>query len=116
MAEKISAKVVTDTLRNAWVETIKCLLETENCEVLQTASGTLYVPCLDQLGDERWVKLSIIIPKASEEDGTDGYSLAKDYEMTCAEKAEKQAAKDAEKAKKIAKDAEKRKKKAEKDE
>lgn len=116
MAGKISAKVVTDNLRNAWVETIKCLLETENCEVLRTASGTLYVPCADELNDERWVKISIIIPKASEEDGTDGYALAREYEMSCTEKAEKQALKDAEKAKKIAKDAEKRKKKVERDE
>ena len=115
MADKISAKVVTDNLRNEWVTRIRNFLE-KDYDVMQTASGTLYVACIDEVGDDRWVKLSAIVPKASEEDGTDGYSLAKEYEMSCAEKAERQALKDAEKAKKIAKDAEKRKKKVEKDE
>ena len=77
-------------------------------EVLQTAGGTWFIPCLDMNGDETWFKLSAIVPKnASEEDGMDGRSLNEEYKANQAErkqKAEERAAKAAEaKAKREAK-------------
>ena len=112
----MSAKSITDNLRNSWVDRLKDLLKDED-EVLQTASGTLYVPVLDEEGNERWVKLSVIIPKdATEENGTDGYSLAKEYQIKVAEAEAKAKEKAEAKAKKIKRDAEKRAKNSKKEE
>ncbi len=62
-------------------------------EVLQTAGGTWYIPCLDVNGDEAWFKLGAIIPtSASEEDGTDGYSLSNAYQITVEQAAAKKEA------------------------
>lgn len=107
-----SAKTVTDNLRNEFIQKIIDHFSLET-DVLQTASGTVYLPTTDELGDDRWIKISVIVPKASEEDGTDGYSLAKEYEMTVAERNEKKAKAEKAKAEKIAKDKAKRKKKEE---
>lgn len=83
----ISAKTVTDTLRNDYVAK---LLDFFGEDAVQTASGTLYIPCVDCNGDDRWVKISVIVPKdASEVNGTDGYSLAEEYKATVAERAER---------------------------
>lgn len=103
----VSAKVITDNLRDRFVEKIADFFWDET-EVLQTASGTLYLPTLDETGAERWIKISVIVPKASEEEGTDGYSLAAEYKAKLAEKAEKKAKAEKEKAAKIAKDAARR--------
>lgn len=105
-------KKLNDELRAMWIEKIRTWLTEHGEEAMYTASGTLYVPTLDSGGNEKWVKISVIIPKdATEENGTDGYSLAADYVAAQKEKAEKAAAKEAEKQKKIARDAERRAKK-----
>lgn len=105
-------KKLNDELRATFVEKIRTWLVEHEEEAMYTASGTLYVPTLDSNGNEKWVKISVIIPKdATEENGTDGYSLANDYIAAQKEKAEKAAAKEIEKQKKIARDAERRAKK-----
>ena len=56
------------------------------------------IPTVDDAGEDRWVKFSIIIPKeAEEENGNDGYSLAREYELKLQAAAERKA-KQAEKA------------------
>lgn len=105
-------KKLNDELRATFIEKIRTWLVEHGEEAMYTASGTLYVPTLDAEGNEKWIKVSVIIPKdATEENGTDGYSLAADYVAAQKEKAEKAAAKEAEKQKKIARDAERRAKK-----
>ena len=92
-----STKKVTDNLRNRWLNRIKVAFEAE--EVLQTAAGTIYIPTVDQNGDDRWVKISVIISKAGE--GDSGYDLAEEYKLkleAAAERARK-ASEKAEKAK-----------------
>ena len=92
-------KKITDSLRANWTATLKNFIE-NNCDtdVCQTAAGTFMFPTVDANGEDRWVKISVIIPKdASEENGTDGYSLAKEYELKV-KAAEERAAKAAEKA------------------
>jgi predicted Zn-dependent protease len=55
-------------------------------------------PTVDAAGEDRWVKVSVIIPKdANEEDGTDGYSLAREYQLKV-DAAEERARKAKEKA------------------
>lgn len=105
-------KKLNDELRATFIEKFRTWLVEHGEEAMYTASGTLYVPTLDAEGNEKWIKVSVIIPKdATEENGTDGYSLAADYVAAQKEKAEKAAAKEAEKQKKIARDAERRAKK-----
>jgi len=111
----MTKKNVTDELRanftNDLIEFLKAKYDTDVC---QTASGTLMIPAVDSEGDDRWVKFSIIVPKdATEENGNDGYSLAREYQMkldaAAARKAEneRKAAERAEKAAKRAAKAEK---------
>lgn len=104
-------KQITDALRANWTATLKSYIENNfDSDVCQTAAGTFMFPTVDEAGEDRWVKVSIIIPKdADEENGTDGYSLAKEYSLKleaaeerhlkAAQKAEKARAKAAEKSK-----------------
>ena len=76
-------KAVTDSLRAEWTATFKAFVDNNfNTDVCQTAAGTFMFPIVDAAGEDRWVKVSVIIPKdANEEDGTDGYSLAREYQL-----------------------------------
>ena len=76
-------KQVTDSLRAEWTATFKAFVDNNfNTDVCQTAAGTFMFPVVDAAGEDRWVKVSVIIPKeANEEDGTDGYSLARKYSL-----------------------------------
>ena len=108
----MTQKNITDQLRaNFTADLAEFLAQKYDVDVCQTAAGTLMIPTVDAAGDDRWVKFSIIIPKeASEEEGNDGYSLARDYQLKIAEKSAKRAEKE-----KISREkAEKSKKKFEK--
>lgn len=90
-------KQTTDMLRADWTKALMDYVRAHDTDVCQTAAGTFMFPVVDAAGDDRWVKVSVIIPKAAEEnDGTDGYSLAQEYEMkqkAAAERKERAAAK-----------------------
>ena len=92
----MTKKNITDQLRaNFTADLAEFLAQKYDVDVCQTAAGTLMIPTVDAAGEDRWVKLSIIIPKeASEEDGNDGYSLARDYQQKIAEKSAKRAEKE----------------------
>lgn len=83
----------------------------ESEDVQRVSSGSVAFPVVAEDGEEGWVEIVVKVPKWNDDD--DGYSKAQEYQMACAEKAEKAAAKVAEKAKKLA---EKEKKKKEKEE
>lgn len=78
-----SQKQITDSLRANWTETLKMFIGTNfDTDVCQTAAGTFMFPAVDSDGEDRWIKVSVIIPKdACEENGTDGYSLAHEYDL-----------------------------------
>ena len=92
----MTQKNITDQLRaNFTADLAEFLAQKYDVDVCQTAAGTLMIPTVDAAGDDRWVKFSIIIPKeASEEEGNDGYSLARDYQLKIAEKSTKRAEKE----------------------
>ena len=92
----MTQKNITDQLRaNFTADLAEFLAQKYDVDVCQTTAGTLMIPTVDAAGEDRWVKFSIIIPKeASEEEGNDGYSLARDYQLKFAEKAEKRAEKE----------------------
>lgn len=79
----MTKKNITDQLRADFTKALSSFLsEKYDTDVCQTAAGTLMIPTVDSEGEDRWVKFSIIIPKeASEEEGTDGYALAREYQL-----------------------------------
>ena len=92
----MTQKNITDQLRaNFTTDLAIFLAQKYDVDVCQTAAGTLMIPTVDAAGEDRWVKFSIVIPKeASEEEGNDGYSLARDYQQKIAEKSAKRAEKE----------------------
>ena len=104
-----SQKKLTDSMRANWTATLKHFIETNyDTDVCQTSAGTFMFPTVDAAGEDRWVKISVIIPKdVSEENGNDGYALAAEYRLkqeAAEERALKAAAKsEAAKAKAAAK-------------
>lgn len=94
----MTQKSITDALRAQFTSDLaEFLAQKYDCDVCKTAAGTLMIPAVDAAGDDRWVKFSVIIPKeATEEAGTDGYSLAQEYDLklqAAAERVAKKAAK-----------------------
>ena len=79
----MTQKNITDQLRARFTaDFTEFLAQKYDVDVCRTAAGTLMIPAVDDAGEDRWVKISVIIPKdANEEDGTDGYSLAQEYEL-----------------------------------
>ena len=102
----MNQKNITDQLRNRFTADLAEFLAAKyDVDVCQTAAGTLMIPAVDSAGEDRWVKFGIIIPKdANEAEGTDGYSLAQEYQLKLdaaaarKEEAERKAAERAAKA------------------
>ena len=92
-------KQITDSLRANWTATLMAFISNSyDTDVCQTAAGTFMFPTVDANGDDRWVKVSVIIPKdADEANGNDGYALAREYQLK-QEAAEERARKAKEKA------------------
>ena len=75
-------KQITDALRAEWTEKFMAYVYAHDTDVCQTAAGTFMFPVVDAAGEDRWIKVSVIIPKdANEDDGTDGYALAHEYQL-----------------------------------
>lgn len=76
-------KQITDSLRANWTATLMAFISNScDTDVCQTAAGTFMFPVVDAAGEDRWIKVSVIIPKdASEESGNDGYALAHEYQL-----------------------------------
>ena len=75
-------KETTDALRATWTKELMDFVGGHDTDVCQTAAGTFMFPVVDAAGDDRWIKVSVIVPKdAEEESGTDGYSLAHEYQL-----------------------------------
>ena len=106
-----SNKQITDSLRAMWTaEFMAHVLNNHDTDVCQTAAGTFMFPTVDAAGEDRWVKVSIIIPKdVNEENGNDGYALAREYEMKIQAAEERALKRQQEVAAKAAKVAEKKK-------
>lgn len=100
-----SEKILNDNLRNGWVERFVAFLKTAGEDVQLTASNTLMFPTLDEDGNDKFVTLTVKVPKGSRDgDAYDGYAEAEDYAKHLKEQAEKKAEAEAKKAAKIARD------------
>ena len=101
----MTQKNITDQLRARFTaDFTEFLAQKYDVDVCRTAAGTLMIPAVDDAGEDRWVKISIIIPKdASEENGTDGYSLAQEYDLKLQAAAERKERREKEAAARAAK-------------
>ena len=108
----MSQKNITDQLRNSFTADLAEFLAAKyDVDVCRTAAGTLMIPAVDTEGEDRWVKFSVIIPKdADEENGTDGYSLAQEYQLKLNAAAARKAENERKSAEKAAKAAARQKK------
>lgn len=98
-------KTLCEGLRNFHLGEIIKMYEGHNEEVLRTASNEIAIPVVDRENNDRYIVITVKVPTGSRDgDAYDGYAVAEDYAMKCAErkaKAEEKARKDAErKAKK----------------
>lgn len=78
-------------------------------DVYRVASNKIAFPTLDEVGDEKWVVLTVSVPK----DEYDGYIDAQFYAEKCEDKKVKEAERKAKAEAKAKKDAERRAKKKE---
>lgn len=115
MAKKTQT-ALDNELRAIYIEKVAELFKADGEEVLRTGSSEVAFPVVDSEGNEKFIVVSVKVPKGERKDGYvpyDGYSVAEEYEINQREKAEKKAKADVEKAKKIAKDKAFREKQAE---
>ena len=106
MAKKTQT-ALDNELRAVYIEKVAELFKADGEEVLRTGSSEVAFPVVDSDGNEKFIVVSVKVPKGERKDGYvpyDGYSVAEEYEINQREKAEKKAKADVEKAKKIAKD------------
>ena len=108
-----SKKSLHDALRAKYIERVSKFLADAGEEVLVTGSNEIALPCVDSEGNDEFIVLTFKVPTGSRDgDAYDGYSMAEDFKMKSAEKAEKAKIAAERKAKKIARDKKMREEKA----
>ena len=100
-----SKKSLHNALRAKYIERVSEFLADAGEEVLITGSNEIALPCVDSEGNDEFVVITFKVPTGSRDgDAYDGYSMAEDFKMKTAEKAEKAKIAAEKKAKKIARD------------
>ena len=108
-----SKKSLHDVLRAKYIERVSKFLADAGEEVLVTGSNEIALPCVDSEGNDEFIVITFKVPTGSRDgDAYDGYSMAEDFKMKSAEKAEKAKIAAERKAKKIARDKKMREEKA----
>ena len=108
-----SKKSLHDALRAKYIERVSKFFADAGEEVLVTGSNEIALPCVDSEGNDEFIVLTFKVPTGSRDgDAYDGYSMAEDFKMKSAEKAEKAKVAAEKKAKKIAQDKKMREEKA----
>lgn len=115
MAKKTQT-ALDNELRAVYIEKVAELFKADGEEVLRTGSSEVAFPVVDADGNEKFIVVSVKVPKGERKDGYvpyDGYSVAEEYAIKLREQADKKAKADEAKRKKIAQDEAFRKKQAE---
>lgn len=108
-----SKKSLHNALRANYIERVSKFLADAGEEVLVTGSNEIALPCVDSEGNDEFIVITFKVPTGSRDgDAYDGYSMAEDFKMKSAEKAEKAKIAAEKKAKKIAQDKKMREEKA----
>ena len=98
-----SKKSLHNALRAKYIERVSKFLADAGEEVLVTGSNEIALPCVDSEGNDEFVVITFKVPTGSRDgDAYDGYSMAEDFKIKTAEKAEKAKIAAEKKAKKIA--------------
>ena len=109
----VSKKSLHQSLRKSYMDKITAFLADQGEEVLVTGSNEIALPCVDSEGNDEFIVLTFKVPTGSRDgDPYDGYSIAEDFKMKSAEKAEKAKIAAEKKAKKIAQNKKMREEKA----
>ena len=101
-------------LRNECLELLHETLDDKyGCDVLSVSASEIALPVTDAEGNEKWILIKVSIPRGTRNgnggyDPYDGYAIAEDYAIDCADKAQKKADAEAKKQAKIARDEKKR--------
>ena len=104
-----TAKVLNEEIKVRFLDGVSEHLTNAGEEVLRVGSNEIAIPVVDEDGNEKWLVVTFKVPTGSRDgDAYDGYAMAQDYEMKCAERVAKAEAK----AQKAAKDKAKREAKA----
>ena len=86
----MSKKVLREGIKAQWMEKVLEWLKANEEEGLVFGSNKIAVPVVDGEGNEDWLTLTLTVPTGSRDgDVFDGYEMARDWEMTQKEKAEK---------------------------
>lgn len=81
---------ITNELREKYLAMLVDFFEKQGDDTCVISSGAFMLPCVDSIGNDRWVRIVVEVPsKANEEDGTDGYSLRDAYKLKVENKAKK---------------------------
>ena len=100
-----SKKQLHEALRAKYMGAIMDYLKAQDEEVLVTGSQEIALPCVDEEGNDEFIVITFKVPTGSRDgEAYDGYSVAEDYRMREAEKAEKAKIAAEKKEKQIAKD------------
>lgn len=100
-----SKKQLHEALRAKYMGAIMEYLKAQDEEVLVTGSQEIALPCVDEEGNDEFIVITFKVPTGSRDgEAYDGYSVAEDYRMREAEKAEKAKIAAEKKEKQIAKD------------
>ena len=109
----VSKKSLHESLRKSYMDKITAFLADQGEEVLVTGSNEIALPCVDSEGNDEFIVLTFKVPTGSRDgDPYDGYSIAEDFKMKSAEKAEKAKIAAEKEAKKIAQNKKMREEKA----
>lgn len=108
-----STTKLDNALRAKYREVIANLLSAEGEEILVTGSNTFAFPCIDEEGNEKYIEVTVKVPKG-ERGGEpyNGYEARDAYQFECERKAQEKAEAETKKARKIALDKAKREEKA----
>ena len=108
-----SKKSLHDALRADYIKRVSDFLAEAGEEVLVTGSNEIALPCVDAEGNDEFIVITFKVPTGSRDgDAYDGYSMAEDFAMKSAEKAEKAKVAAEKKAKKMEADRKAREAKA----
>lgn len=94
-------KQVTDKLREIAVSQIFQYLEKVEKQPLMIKSNAITYAVIDEKGAERWISITIQVPRGSKDEPFNGAMAAEDFEIESQMKEEKARLKAQEKAKKI---------------
>lgn len=103
-------KVLVDVFRREMTEKVAQFFANNGEDIGYVNSNTINFPVV--IGDiEKWVEVTVKVPKGTKDEEYEGYSRREDYSLKCAEKEAKAKANAEKKAKKIERDKKRREKK-----